>query len=211
MLQPCSAAATVLDVWSTRAAFSDSESRAPSGLRAGRTEIEIERTGRSAEELVNALADSQTRVPAYFELDRYFGSEALPAIREGLAHGNWLVRKWSAMYLDHHADAESLEALVPLLRDEKNQVRLWAVHSISCETCKLDANPTAIVPLLIERIELDESVRVRRMAAVMLATQTLDARVVPIFERILADEEDRKLRLHAKNGLTRYRELGLGT
>jgi hypothetical protein len=49
------------------------------------------------------------------------------------------------------------------------------------------------------------------MATVMLATQTLEARVVPIFERILADEEDRKLRLHAKNGLTRYRELGLGT
>ncbi|HIC54084.1 MAG TPA: hypothetical protein EYO97_09655, partial [Gemmatimonadetes bacterium] len=64
--------------------------------------MEIERTGRSAEELVDALADSETRVPAYFELDRYYGGEALPAIREGLGHGNWLVRKWSAMYLDHH-------------------------------------------------------------------------------------------------------------
>ena len=31
--------------------------------------MEIERTGRSAEELVDALADSETRVPAYFELD----------------------------------------------------------------------------------------------------------------------------------------------
>ncbi len=172
--------------------------------------MEIERTGRSAEELVTALADSKTRVPAYFELDHSFGSEALPAIRDGLRHGNWLVRKWSAMYLDHHADATSLDALVPLLRDPKNQVRLWAVHSISCDTCKLGGNPIDIVPLLIERIEVDDSIKVRRMATVMLATQTLDARVVPVFEQILADEGDRKLRLHAKNGLTLYRELGIG-
>ena len=179
------------------------------GRRAGRIEMEIERTGRSAEELVDALADSETRVPAYFELDRYYGGEAVPAIREGLGHGNWLVRKWSAMYLDHHADAKSLEALLPLLRDPKSQVRLWAVHSISCDTCKLGGNPIDIVPLLIERIELDESIKVRRMATLMLAVQTLDARVLPVFERIIADEEDRKLKLHARNGLTRYRELGL--
>ncbi len=56
--------------------------------------------------MINAVADSETRVPACFELDRYFGSKALPAIQEGLAHGNWLVRKWSGMFLDHYADAK---------------------------------------------------------------------------------------------------------
>jgi hypothetical protein len=86
----------------------------------------------------------------------------------------------------------------------------WAVYSISCETCKLGDNPINIVPLLIERIESDESIRVRRMATVMLGTQTLDRRAVPIFERILANEQDAKLKMHAKNGLARYRELGLG-
>ena len=91
------------------------------------------------------------------ELGGYFGGEALPAIREGLSHGNWLVRKWSAMYLDHHADAKSLTAVLPLLRDQKNQVRLWAVHSLSSHMYKLDDNPIDIVPLLIERVESDES------------------------------------------------------
>jgi hypothetical protein len=94
------------------------------------------------------------------ELGSYFGGEALPAIREGFCHGTWLVRKWSAMYLAHHADAKSLTAVLPLLRDQKNQVQLWAVHSLACHTCKLGDNPIDIVPLLIERIELDESIRI---------------------------------------------------
>ena len=89
-------------------------------------------------------------------------------------------------------------------------MRLWAVHSISCETCKPGGNPLDVVPLLIERIELDESIKVRRMATSMLGSQTLDPRGVPVFERIVAEEKDRKLKLHANNGLKRYRELGLG-
>ena len=50
----------------------------------------------------------------------------LPAIREGLKHGNWQVRRWCAIFLDHHSDEKSLQSLVPLLRDPKRQVRLWA-------------------------------------------------------------------------------------
>ena len=38
---------------------------------------------------------------------------------------------------------------------------------------------------------------------------TPDERVVPVFESVLADESDRKLRLHATDGLERYRETGL--
>ena len=171
--------------------------------------MEIKRTGGNPDDLVAAFSESDTRFHAYMELQDH-GAEALPAIREGLTHPHWVVRKWSAMYLDHHADAESLEALLPLLRDPKNEVRLWAVHSISCDTCKPGGNPVDIVPLLIERAEEDESIRVRRMATVMLASQTLDARVVPTFNRLLAEEKDRKLKLHARNGLERYREAGLG-
>ncbi len=47
------------------------------------------------------------------------------------------------------------------------------------------------------------------MATVILATQYTDPRAVRVFERLLKDEEDRKLRLHAENGLSRYREVGL--
>ena len=120
------------------------------------------------------------------------------------------MRRWSAILLDQHADDEALHALVPLLRDPKSKVRLWAVHSISCDRCKVGENPIDIVPLLIERIEVDESVRVRRMATAMLGHEcALDARVVPVLVRILAEEDDRKLRLDAEQGLKRYSEAGL--
>ncbi len=162
----------------------------------------------SPEELVGAFVDSEKRFPAYCALQK-MGRAALPAVREGLKHGNWQVRRWCAMYLDQNADAESLERLIPLLRDPKSLVRLWAVHSISCEECKEDECPVDVVPLLIERIEIDESIRVRRMAVAMLAIRAPDARVLPAFKMVLDQDSDRKLRLHAETGLHRYREAGL--
>ena len=126
--------------------------------------------------LVGALVDPETRFPAYQQLVT-LGAPALPAIRRGLGHESWQVRKWSAMCLDQVADEAALADLVPLLRDPKSDVRLWAVHSIACDHCKEDvACPVDVVPLLIERIESDESVRVRRMAAIMLGTDCADAR-----------------------------------
>ena len=98
---------------------------------------------------------------------------------------------------------------VPLLRDPKSDVRLWAVHSLACDHCKEDVScPVDVVPLLIERIELDESIRVRRMATIMLGTDYPDRRAAPVLMSLL-EEEDRKLRFHAENGLRRYGELGL--
>ena len=161
-------------------------------------------------ELVDEFAVGETRFPAYLALNE-LGATALPAIKEGLKHGHWQVRRWCAILLDHLADPESLHALVPLLRDPKSKVRLWAVHSISCDRCKLGENPIDVVPLLIERIELDESIRVRRMATAMLGHQCdVDGRVVPVLKTIVAQEKDRKLRLHAERGLERYAEAGLG-
>lgn len=162
----------------------------------------------TASDLVDSFAQSETRFHAYAALIE-LGAEALPAIREGLKHGNWQVRRWCLICLDHIADAETLEALVPLLRDPKSQVRMWAVHSIACNHCKDVSCPVDAVPLLIERIELDDSIRVRRMATVMLATEYADSRALPVFRRILKEERDHKLRLHAENGLNRYREKGV--
>ena len=158
--------------------------------------------------LVDALSASETRFPAYQALVA-LGEAALPAIRGGLRHGHWQVRKWSAMVLDLVADSESLAALVPLLRDPKADVRLWAVHSLACDHCKDDVPcPVDAVPHLIERIETDESIRVRRMATIMLGTDYADARAVPVLKRLLR-EDDRKLRAHAERGLRRYAGLGL--
>lgn len=167
------------------------------------------RPGASAEELVADFAHGELRMPAFLALYA-MGEAALPAVRDGLKQANWQVRRWCALFIDNFADAESLRALVPLLRDPKSQVRLWAVHSLSCESCKDGPNPIDAVPLLLERIEMDDSVRVRRQAVAMLAHHRApDPRVIPAFRRILAEDTDRKIRNHAEQGLKRYAEAGL--
>ena len=66
------------------------------------------------------------------------------------------------------------------------------------------------VPLLVERIEVDESIRVRRMAVCMLGQAPPDMRALPILKRIIAEEEDRKLLGHVERQLQRFKEVGLG-
>lgn len=161
------------------------------------------------EELVTEFEHAENRMAVFLALYAR-GDDALPVVREGLTQANWQVRRWCALVADNFADAETLHALVPLLRDPKSQVRVWAVHSLSCESCKDGPNPIDAIPLLLERIELDESIKVRRQAVAMLAHhRTPDPRVLPVFTRIMAEEEDRKLRLHADQGLKRYAQAGL--
>lgn len=138
------------------------------------------------------------------------GAAALPAIRSGLRSPEWQVRRWSAMCLDQIADEDALADLVPLLRDPHASVRLWAVHSIACEHCKEDVScPIDVVPHLIDRIRNDPSVRVRRMAVIMLSTEFADPRSLPILEEVIASETDRKLLDHARRGLDRLRLAGV--
>jgi HEAT repeat protein len=143
------------------------------------------------------------------ELRKLGKAAAVPAVLEGLGHGNWQVRRWCAIYLDHDGELASLHLLIPLLRDPKKEVRLWAVHSLSCDRCKEGENPLDVLPLLVERIEVDESIRVRRMATAMLAYGAPDPRAVPVFHTLMERETDEKLRLHASLGLMRCREAGL--
>jgi HEAT repeat protein len=158
--------------------------------------------------IVDRLSDPRQRDAALAELDA-LGPAALPAVREGLRDGRWEVRRWCAFYFDRHPDVRSLPMLVPLLRDAKSQVRLFAVHSLSCEHCKPEPPALDVVPLLVERIEDDDSIRVRRMATASLAYGRPDARAIPVFERLLQQETDRKLRLHASLGLMRCGQAGL--
>jgi len=159
--------------------------------------------------LVAQFADAEARWEAFLAL-LDLGPAGLPSVREGLQSEAWQVRRWCTIVLDHVADAATLEHLIPLLHDPKSNVRMWAVHSISCDRCKQEANPLDVIPLLIERIEADASIRVRRMAVAMLAHHVEpDPRCVPVFETLLADESDRKLRLHAGEGLERYRRLSV--
>ena len=108
--------------------------------------------GKSPAELVDDFARRPDRFGAYLALRELDRDQALPALKEGLKHAHWEVRRWSAILLDHHADDEALRALIPLLHDPKSRVRLWAVHSISCDRCKVGENPIDVVPLLIEKL-----------------------------------------------------------
>jgi len=163
----------------------------------------------SSEELVAEFANGKNRMAAFLALYAR-GVKALPAVREGLKHANWQIRRWSAIFADNFADGATLQALAPLLRDPKPEVRAWAVHSLSCEICKDGPNPIDAIPLLLERIEGDPNIKVRRQAVAMLAHhRTPDARVLPAFKKIISEEHDRKLRLHAEQGLERYEASGL--
>jgi HEAT repeat protein len=161
------------------------------------------------DELVAELANAPNRMAAFLALYSR-GREAVPAIRAGLTHSDWNIRRWCASLADNFADAELFRALVPLLNDPKADVRVWAVHSLSCETCKDGPNPVDAVPLLLDRIQSDVSMKVRRQAVSMLAHhRSPDVRVLPVFKRLLVEESDRKLRLHAEQGIRRYAAAGL--
>jgi hypothetical protein len=161
------------------------------------------------EELVCEFANGQNRMPAFLALYSR-GAAVLPAVRQGLQHANWHVRHWSAILADNFADDETLRALTPLLHDPRAEVRVWAVHSLSCERCKNGPNPVDVIPLLLERIERDPNIKVRRQAVAMLAHHRRpDPRVLPIFKKIVSEEADQKLRRHAEHGLKRYQIAGL--
>jgi HEAT repeat protein len=161
------------------------------------------------EELVAEFANGQNRMPAFLALYSR-GAEVLPAVRQGLQHANWHIRHWSAILADNFADDETLRALTPLLHDPRAEVRVWAVHSLACERCKNGPNPVDAIPLLLERIERDPNIKVRRQAVAMLAYhRSPDPRVLPILKKIVSEEADQKLRRHAEQGLKRYGIAGL--
>lgn len=158
-----------------------------------------------AEDLVQQLASKEQRPKAWKEL-LDLGLPARDAVREGLRHGHWEVRRWCALWLDQYADTESLHALIPLLRDPKSQVRMFALHALTCDRCKAGENPIDVVPLLIERIREDESIRVRRHAVMMLGFQHAHPDLEGFFQDLLDTETDAKLHKHAGFGLIRCRE-----
>ena len=162
-----------------------------------------------ARQLVGRLAERQWYAPLT-QLAR-LGRGALPAVREGLRHGDWRVRRACAVFLDHHADPESLPDLIPLLHDPKSLVRMWAVHSLGCDRCKQDdCPPIDVLPHLIERFEQDESIRVRRAVVMVLAwVRPPEAASARLFQAVLERETDYKIRLHARAGLEHCREAGL--
>ena len=132
------------------------------------------------------------------------GHDALPAVRAGMGHSDWRIRRGCAAVIDHVYDTESLRRLVLLTRDPKKKVRKMAVHSLGCDRRKDGRNPIDAVPHLSYSALNDPSVRVRRIAIIMLAIQAPQRRIARILRKVLATETDAKAVRVAGWGLASY-------
>ena len=140
---------------------------------------------RNAEKIASQLADQ--------------GKEALPAIKDGLAHRNWKIRYWAAYamaYSKAAKDSGGVEALRPLLQDKRRRVQLRAAMAMAhlgdksgLEKAKAHAKSGKA------------HLRAEAMAALAASG---DAEVVPLFKEALNDG-NAKVRYWALLGL---RDLG---
>jgi HEAT repeat protein len=122
------------------------------------------------------------------------------ALLQGLEHVSPRVRFGAAQAMDHFADARCAAPLRRCLSDPVPRVRWAALHSLSCEACKLApiAAGQELVELVIERALADESIRVRRVAAYTLGGSCYDQRAVAALRTLLARETDTALLRNAR-------------
>jgi len=111
----------------------------------------------------------------------------------------------AAQAMDHFADARCAEPLRRLLHDPIPRVRWAALHSLTCEGCKLEPLPAPddLVANLIEMAQHDASIKVRRVATYELGNVCQDERARAALATILAHESDRAIQRHARAALGR--------
>jgi hypothetical protein len=98
------------------------------------------------------------------------------------------VRFLVAQAMDHFADARCAAPLRAMLRDTVPRVRWAALHSLSCEACKLApiAQDDHLVELVIALALHDPSIRVRCVATYTLGGTCYDPRAVEALEQLVA-------------------------
>ncbi len=128
----------------------------------------------------------------------------------GLEHDEPRVRFDCAGALDHMADERCAEPLRRLLDDPVPRVRRAAMHSLSCDACKLSPLTYGddLVPKLIDMALYDPSVRVRRAAVPVpvLESYCNDARTQQALRTLAQVESDTTITRSAQRVL---RRLGL--
>lgn len=154
---------------------------------------------------VALLTDKDRRTESLRALEEA-GALGLERAIDGLSHPDWQVRRWCAVFLDHHSSAAARERLRLTLEDPKAKVRLWAVHSIACEPCKPGEQLEDVVPLVLKRLREDKALRVRRQAVAVLVQHLPDRRIYRAFRRSLLRETDVRLRRLLKWGLRLHQE-----
>ena len=154
------------------------------------------------EHLVNKMdgSDYYTSVTALVDA----GHDALPAVRAGMGHPNWRIRRGCAAVLGQLYDTASLQRLVLLTRDPKKKVRKMATLSLGLVRPTESVDPIDVVSHLTYNALHDPAVRVRRIAIAMLGVQEPQRRVVKLLRKVLTTEPDPKAIQFAQWGLTQH-------
>jgi HEAT repeat protein len=108
-----------------------------------------------------------------------------------LHHADPFVRRGCLRFLDHYANEASALVFARALHDPVEPVRHTALHSIACETCRVDDLCVAdVVPHVAEVLAADPSPELRHKSIpVLLRLADRDQRARAAVERA-ADEDD---------------------
>jgi HEAT repeat protein len=121
----------------------------------------------------------------------------------GLNHIEARVRYNCALAMDHIADERCSEPLQALLEDAVPRVRRAALHSLSCEACKVTPLPVPgdLIETLIVTVNTDPSIRVRRAAVGSLIETCSNPRVLTALQDLETRETDVDIQRQLKRAL----------
>ena len=121
----------------------------------------------------------------------------------GLNHPEPRVRYNCALAMDHVADDRCTEPLRALLEDAVPRVRAAALHSLSCEACKVTPLPVPgdLIQTLIAIANADPSIRVRRAAVGSLIESCANSRVLKALQDLEATDTDADIKRQLKRAL----------
>jgi len=136
----------------------------------------------------------------------------IDALLRGVADPNARIRYLSTQAMDHFADPRCAEPLRQLLHDPVPRVRWAALHSLSCDDCKIRplSKPDNLVLSIIDMALHDPSIKVRRVAAWELGKYLPDKTALATLETLMAHEADPGIRRNVKAGLNRYAKSATG-
>jgi HEAT repeat protein len=120
-----------------------------------------------------------------------------------LRHPDPFTRKECLFFLDHYANDQSTAVFSAALEDTVDFVRILAMHSLTCTSCKLEALDTAeVVPGLIQVVSSDPRPDLRlRAISMMVQLAPGDGAAQSALEAAATNDPDQLIRRAAVDAL----------